>query len=176
MKFLCSRRVSTLAPAPCTTRARELRERERENKSERVSEQKIYIYLYTNPTFVRGRQCVCKQKGLTCGPRCRCINCKNVLPPPSPNKSSPMEEPDQSLHFLSETEQSLLIGEEIELGHESDSNDSHSTLTLTLPVVLRAIQLTKCEFHCTLVLYYSLKYIMYACNAVRNTILMTVKL
>ena len=37
-----------------------------------------------------------------------------------------MEEPDQSLYFLSETEQSLLIGEGIELGHESDSNDSHS--------------------------------------------------
>ena len=64
------------------------------------------------------RQCGCKQKGLTCGPRCRCINCKNVLPPPSPNESSPMEEPEQSLHFLSETEQPLLIGEEIELGHE----------------------------------------------------------
>ena len=49
-------------------------------------------------------------------------------------------------------------------------------LTLTLPIVMTTIQLTTHEFHCTLVLHYSLKYIMYAYNAVRNTFLMTVKL
>ena len=42
----------------------------------------------------------CKQKGLTCGPGCQCINCKNAFPSTAPKELSPMPgEPAQSLHF-----------------------------------------------------------------------------
>ena len=71
------------------------------------------------------KQCGCKQKGLTCGPGCQCINCKNVLTSASPDQTSHVEA-QQALYFTSEIEQSLLIGEEVEVGNNSDSSDSNS--------------------------------------------------
>ena len=72
------------------------------------------------------KQCGCRQKGLTCGPGCQCIHCNNVL------QSTPCSEPldtaeaQNILHFNNEIEQTLLIGEEIEVGNNSDSDDGNS--------------------------------------------------
>ena len=65
------------------------------------------------------KQCGCKQKGLTCGPGCQCMNCGNIHP------QAPLPEtPQHTLYFQNEMEQSLLIGEEVELRNDSDSSDT----------------------------------------------------
>ena len=65
------------------------------------------------------KQCGCKQKGLTCGPGCQCMNCGNIHP------QAPLPEtPQRTLYFQNEMEQSLLIGEEVELRNDSDSSDT----------------------------------------------------
>ncbi len=69
------------------------------------------------------KQCSCKQKGQTCGPGCRCVNCKNVRPETTQISPSP----EQPLYYPAELEQSLLIGEEIELTTHSESSYTSDT-------------------------------------------------
>lgn len=77
------------------------------------------------------KQCGCRQKGLTCGPGCQCLNCGNV----HPQAPSLIETPSHTLYFQNEMEQSLLIGEEVELRNDSDGSitdtDSDSSDTDT---------------------------------------------
>ena len=68
------------------------------------------------------KQCSCKQKGQTCGPGCKCINCENALPDMSQNLT-----PEQPLYYPQDLEPSLLIGEEIELKTHSQASDISDT-------------------------------------------------
>lgn len=64
------------------------------------------------------KQCGCRQKGLTCGPGCQCLNCGNI-------RVQPTDPPlPTSLYFQNEIEQSLLIGEEVEIENDSGSSDT----------------------------------------------------
>ena len=67
------------------------------------------------------QQCGCRQKGLTCGPGCQCLNCKC---PSTSTKCTPRNIFTHTLYFKNEMEWSLLIGEEVELKNDSESSDT----------------------------------------------------
>ena len=63
------------------------------------------------------KQCGCKKKGQICGPGCQCKNCDNLLPAIDMSTTATEEE----LYFQDE---SLLIGEEIEVREDIDEIDT----------------------------------------------------
>jgi len=59
---------------------------------------------------------------LPCGPGCQCINCENLLPKVTQTPASEVSEA-ATLYFQGDIEQSLLIGEEVEIREDSEGSD-----------------------------------------------------